>query len=281
MVWSPRSLPALLLLTALLLLAGCDGGEEKAQQPPPPDHPKDGALTDGAKGGAPKGGAPGENAAGGAVVESKTDAEALKDTPFELNQRLAVPPDFRAAYQRRALMVVEFIKEDPDSTRGVEYPQGMRPDEQVDRALDDLRGEYPQVEFFTYDIGRPGDTETSEELDRGEYGTLATQLDVGYTPFVAMLAPRGEGYVIENLFQRYVERGVLAQALFGLAASDVGGNSSDVEALLDRVELTESGGTVEYITVINEGDAEPDLSGFTLQVQDSKTGDPNDSGGRI
>jgi hypothetical protein len=143
---------------------------------------------------------------GGAVVESKTDAEALKDTPFELNQRLAVPPDFRAAYQRRALMVVEFIKVDPDSTRGVEYPQGMRPDEQVDRALDDLRGEYPQIEFFTYDIGRPGDAETSEELDRGEYGTLATQLDIGYTPFVAMLAPRGEGYAIENLFQGYVER---------------------------------------------------------------------------
>jgi hypothetical protein len=277
LVWSPRSLLALLLLTALLLLAGCGGGEDKAQQPPPPDPPKDGAP----KGGAPKGGAPGENAAGGAVVESKTDAEALKDTPFELNQRLAVPPDFRAAYQRRALMVVEFIKEDPDSTRGIEYPQGMRPDEQVDRALDDLRGEYPQVEFFTYDIGRPGDAETSEELDRGEYGTLATQLDVGYTPFVAMLAPRGEGYVIENLFQGYVERGVLDQALFDLAASDFGGNSSDVEVLLDRVELTESGGTVEYITVINEGDGEADLSGFTLQVQDPETGDTSDPGGRV
>ena len=106
-------------------------------------------------------------------------------------------------------------------------------------------------------------------------------MDVGYTPFVAMLAPRGEGYVIENLFQRYVERGVLAQALFGLAASDVGGNSSDVEALLDRVELTESGGTIEYITVVNEGDAEADLSCFTLQVQDPETGDTNDSGGRV
>jgi hypothetical protein len=285
LVWSPRSLPALLLLTALLLLAGC-GGEEKAQQPSPPDPPQDGAPTDDAKGGAPKGGAPkgaapGENTAGGAVVESKTDAEALKDTPFELNQRLAVPPDFRAAYQRRALMVVEFIKVNPDSTRGVEYPQGIRPDEQVDRALDDLRGDYPQIEFFTYDIGRPGDAETSEELDRGEYGTLATQLDIGYTPFVAMLAPRGEGYVIENLFQGYVERGVLDQALFDLAASHVGGNSSDVEVLLDRVELTESGGAVEYITVINEGDAEADLSGFTLQVQDPETGDTSDSGGRV
>ncbi len=273
MVWSPRSFLVLLLLAAFLLFfAGCGGGEEKAQQPPPPAPPKDGA---------PKDDAPGENTAGGAVVESKTSAEALKDTPFELNQRLAVPQDFRAAYQRRALIVVEFIKEDPDSTRGIKYPQGMRPDEQVDRALDDLRGEYPQVEFFTYDIGRPGDAEASEELDRGEYGTLATQLDVGYTPFVAMLAPRGEGYVIENLFQGYVERGVLDQALFDLAASDVGGNSSDVEVLLDRVELTESGGGIEYITVINEGDAEADLSGFTLQVQDPETGDTGDAGGRV
>jgi hypothetical protein len=66
-------------------------------------------------------------------------------------------------------------------------------------------------------------------------------LDVGYTPFVAMLAPRGEGCVIENLFQGYVERSALDQALFDLAASDVGGNSSNVEVLLDRVELTESG----------------------------------------
>ena len=74
----------------------------------------------------------------------------------------------------------------------------------------------------TYDIGRPGEAETSEELDRGEYGTLGTQLNAGYSPFVAMLAPRGEGYIVENLFQGYVERGVLEQALFDLVASDVG-----------------------------------------------------------
>jgi len=57
-------------------------------------------------------------------------------------------------------------------------------------------------------------------LDRGEYGTLGTQLNAGYTPFVAMLAPREE-YIVENLFQGYVERGVLEQALFDLVASDV------------------------------------------------------------
>ena len=126
----------------------------------------------------------------------------------------------------------------------------------------------------TYDIGRPGAAETSEELDRGEYGTLGTQLNAGYSPFVAMYpSPRGEGYIVINLFQGYVERGVLEQALFDLVTSDVGGNSSDAEVLLDPVELTESGGGVEYFTVNNEGDAEADLSGFTLQVQDSETGD--------
>jgi hypothetical protein len=99
-------------------------------------------------------------------------------------------------------------------------------------------------------------------------------LNAGYSPFVAMYpSPRGEGYIVENLFQGYVERGVLEQALFDLVASDVGGNSSDVEVLLDPVELTESGGGVEYFTVNNEGDAEAGLSGFTLQVQDSETGD--------
>jgi hypothetical protein len=35
---------------------------------------------------------------------------ALKDTLFKLTQRLAVPPNFGAAYQRRALIVVEFLK---------------------------------------------------------------------------------------------------------------------------------------------------------------------------
>ena len=118
-------------------------------------------------------------------------------------------------------------------------------------------------------------------MDRGEYGTLATQLNASYTPFVTMLAPRGKGYIVENLFQGYVERGVLEQALFDLVASDVGGNSSDVEVLLDPIEPTESGGDVEYFTVNNEGDAEADLSGFTLLVQDPETGDTGDCSGRI
>ena len=141
----------------------------------------------------------------------------------------------------------------------------------------ELRDKYPQVEFFYYDITEPGNAESSEELNQGEYGTLAAQLKVGYTPFIAMLAPRGEEYVVENLFQGYVERGVLDQALFDLASADVGGNSSDADLTLDRVELTESGGGIEYFTVINEGGEETDLSGFTLNVVDPETSGPDDA----
>ena len=64
------------------------------------------------------------------------------------------------------------------------------------------------------------------------------------------------------------------QAPFDLATSDVGGNSSDVEVLLDRVELTESGGAIEYIVVINEGDGEADLSGFTLRCKTPRPATP-------
>jgi hypothetical protein len=271
-----RGTSLFLVLATLLLIAGCGGGE-KAQEPPPAT-PKD---AKGGGGTTSPGGVPGGNTAGGSTVESTTGADALEDSPFELNQRQPVPPDFRAAYQRKALIVVVFIKEEPDSSRGIEYPQGIRPDEQVNEDLDDLREDYPQVEFFTYDITRPGNAESNEELDRGEYGTLAAQLEVGYTPFVAMLAPRGDRYVIENLFQGYVDRGVLNQALFDLTRNDTGGNSSDVDVGLDRVELAESGGGIEYFTVTNQGDEEADLSGFTLQVQDPDTGEVDDAGGGV
>ncbi len=88
-----------------------------------------------------------------------------------------------------------------------------------------------------------------------------------------MLAPRGEEYIVENLFQGYVERGVLDQALFDLTSTDVQGNASDIDVILDRVELTESGGGIEYFTVINEGSQEVDLSSFALVVVDPETGD--------
>ena len=266
------------MLVIFLLVAGCGGGEQKAQEPPPATPPQD---AEGDGGATPPAEAPGGNAAGGSTVESKTGAEALEDSPFELNQRQPIPPDFRAAYQRRALIVVALIKEEPDSSRGVAYPQGIRTDDQVNKDLDDLREDYPQVEFFTYDIARPGKAENSEDLGRGEYGTLAAQLKVGYTPFVAMLAPRGDRYVIENLFQGYVERGVLNQALFDLTRNDTGGNSSDVDVGLDRVELAESGGGIEYFTVTNQGDEDADLSGFTLRVQDPDTGEVDGSEGGV
>jgi hypothetical protein len=72
--------------------------------------------------------------------------------------------------------------------------------ELVNRYLTDLHGEYPQVEFFLRhrQARRGGDRRGPES---GEYATLAAQLEVGYPPFVAMLAPRGGEYVIENLFQ--------------------------------------------------------------------------------
>jgi len=203
-----------LVLAALILVASSCGGEEQAQPPPTPP----GDMVGGK--------APGGSTAGGSTVGSAAQAETLKDSPFSHNLQQPVPPDFRAAYQRKALIVVEFLKEKPDSSRGIDYPQGIGPDAQVDQSLTNLRSAYPQVEFFTYDIDKPGNATTSEDLDRGEYGTLAAQLGVGYTPFVVMLAPRGDEYLIKNRFQGYVERGVLDQALFDLTNVDVRGGTT-------------------------------------------------------
>lgn len=263
------SLRLLTILVVFLLAAGCGGDDEQAQPLPP--------APGGATGGPQKGGPPappGGNTAGGATVQGNAQAETLDDQTFTLNQRQPVPQDFRNAYQRKALIVVEFFQEGEDPF----YPQGLEVDDMVNSALRDLRNDYPEIEFFTYDITEPGDAETSEELDRGEYGTLAAQLDVGFTPFIAMMAPREEGYVIENLFQGYVEQGVLDQALFDLSRTEVGGNSSDVALDLEGLELTETGGGIEYITIANQGDEEIDLSGFTLSVQDPATGEI-DAGG--
>jgi hypothetical protein len=59
--------------------------------------------------------------------------------------------------------------------------------------LNHLDSAYPEIEFFSYEVSRPGEAESSEELYWGEYGTLAAQLEVGYKPFAAMLAPQGKG----------------------------------------------------------------------------------------
>jgi hypothetical protein len=251
-----RGLPARAgLFVALILIGlfsvGCGGGGEEATVPPP-------ATTTPAPAGPTT---TGEGTVG------LGQAETIRDVPFSLNTEQPVPPEFREAYQRRALISVQFYKvgEDPF------YPQGLEVDEQVRNSMEALRAQYPTVEFFSYDIDNPGTAETSEGLEPGQYGTLAAQLGVGYTPFVAMLAPSGDQYVITNLFQGYVPRPVLSQALFDLSAIEVEDNTSDLDVTLEQVELTETGGGIEYFTVQNRGRQPVNVQGFTLRVLDPET----------
>ena len=54
-------------------------------------------------------------AAGGEVTEGRvgiSQAEVLRDVPFTLNSEQPVPPDFAEAYQRQALIAVQFYKEE-------------------------------------------------------------------------------------------------------------------------------------------------------------------------
>lgn len=272
---------AFLCLLLVLLVEACGGGdgEEEAASPPPATTPgvAQGGGTSAAGGATTPAGA---NTTGGATVEANAQRETLEDSPFVLNLDQPVPADFRAAYQRQALIVVEFYKQGQDPF----YPQGMEVDQYVNEDLTSLQPEYEQVEFFTYDIANPGTAETSEELGRGQYGTLAAQLEVGFTPFVAMMAPRlegGEGYRIESLFQGYSERGVLDQALFDLTNNPAGGETSDVDLALGGVELTESGGGIEYFTVTNRGDSPVALDGFSVRSMDPTTAEisPGEGGG--
>ncbi|MGB3683866.1 MAG: hypothetical protein WA990_15425, partial [Rubrobacteraceae bacterium] len=208
--------------------------------------------------------------AGGETVGAG-QAETLGDIPFTLNQGQPVPPDFRAAYQRGALISVEFSKEGQDPF----YPQGLEVDDAVGSSLEDLQSDYPTIDFFSFDIDDPGTADTSEGLQAGEYGTLAAQLGVGYTPFIATLAPRDDEYIIENLYQGYVPQVVLNQALFDLSSADTEGNTSDVAADLSQIELTETGGGLEYFTVENRGERVINLQGFSLRVLDPETGQVN------
>lgn len=207
----------------------------------------------------------GETTAGGDAVgvgqQETTDSE-----PFVLNTDQPVPPDFLTAYQRQTLIVVEFYGSAADQF----YPQGLAPDENGTSTLQELRGEYPAVEFFSYDINDPGDVgaaaagETS--LDPGQYGTLAAQLNVGYTPFALTMAPSGDGYLILNRFQGYTPQPVLSQALYDLSRVEVEDNSSDIVLELNAVRLTDSGGGVEYFTVSNPSESRVDLQGFSLRM---------------
>lgn len=242
-------------LTLLLFAAACGGGEEEEAVDPPEVTEPD------AEAGTPE--------PGGTTVETGTQAERIVDTPFTLDEDLPIPPDFRAAYRREAPIAVQFYKED----QGAFYPQGLGVDQTVDQATRNLRVEYPQVEFFAYDIDEPGEGQTTEELQRGEYGTLAAQLGVGYTPYVAMLAPRGPEYYYEQVFQGYVPQEVLDQALFDLSGAATGDDAAGGGVILERAELSEDGNTLEYVTIGNLGADGASLEGYSLNVLDPETGD--------
>ena len=239
-----------LVLAFGLLLVGCGGSEEEAAVP-------EAEVPDAPSAVAP----PGES--GGVVEVGQGQAETLSDVPFTLNTEQPVPPNFSEAYGRRARIAVQFYKLEEDS---LDYPQGLSVDRGVRDAVENLSAQYPTIEFFSYDISSPGPAGGSGELEDSEYGTLAAQLGVGVTPFVAMLAPSGEGYVITNLFQGYTPEPVLSQALFDLAAVEVEDNTSDVGVRLETVELTDDGGGIEFFSVQNPTERQVNLRGFTLRV---------------
>jgi hypothetical protein len=243
----------------LTLLAGCGGGEEEATVPDPATPPATPpTITETSEVGAGQ-------------------AEAVRDVPFVLNTDQPVPPEFQEAYQRRALISVQFYKEGQDP---LGYPQGLEVDERVRSSVERLRARYPTIEFFGYDISNPGTAERSEGLEPGQYGTLAAQLGVGYTPFVAMLAPSGGAYVITNLYQGYVPTPVLSQALYDLSSVQVEDNTSDIDVVLEQLELTETGGGIEYVTIQNRSTRTVNLQGFSLRVLDPETAevDPDSPG---
>ena len=226
-----RSLPArigLFLGLILTLSVGCGGGGGGETTATPPATPA--AST--------------PAATGTGTTVGIGQAETLRDVPFSLNTDHPVPPDFREAYERRALISVQFYKLETDP---LGYPEGLDVDQKVRTTMDRLRTRYPTIEFFGYDIDNPGRADKSEGLEPGQYGTLAAQLGVGFTPFVAMLAPSGDQYVITNLYQGYVSPPVLSQALYDLSSVQVEDNTSDIDVVLEQLELTESGGGLEYV----------------------------------
>jgi hypothetical protein len=247
-----RAIHLALVFVCLFVFAGC--GSDESQTPVTPTQSPEATTPAGAP-------------AGNAVVGA-AQAESTKDEPFKLNTSQPVPPNFEEAYGRRARLVVQFYKLDQDS---LSYPQGLSVDRKVNKSMMRLSTKYPTIEFFTYGITNPGPVGDKQSLQPGEYGTLAAQLGVGITPFVAMLAPSGDEYVITNLFEGYVPRPVLSQALFDLAAVQVEDNTSDVNVTLEQIQTTDEGGGIEYFTVQNRGTQSVNLQGFTLRVLDPET----------
>jgi hypothetical protein len=242
-----------LTLGCLFVFAGCGGDESQA--PVTPSQSAETSIPEGT---------PTEN-----TVVGEGQAESTRDGAFKLNTSQPVPPNFEEAYGRRARLVVQFYKLDQDS---LSYPQGLSVDRKVNMFMMRLSTKYPTIEFFSYGIANPGPVGDEQSLQPGEYGTLAAQLGVGITPFIAMLAPSGDDeYVITNLFEGYVPRPVLSQALFDLAAVQVEDNTSDANVTLEQVQTTEEGGGIEYFTVQNRGTKSVNLQGFTLRVLDPET----------
>lgn len=259
-----RVWPALAAALVVALVAGCGGGEEEATTPAPTTPSNVASASPSAL--------IGETTAGAGV------SETLSDAPFVLNESQPVPMEFQSAYQRGSLIVVEFYKAGDDPF----YPQGLSPDATMNRFLGNLRSRYAEAEFFTYEISNHGEALTSEGLQPGQYGSLAAQLGVGYTPFVAMLAPQEDGgYVVENLFQGYVPRPVLNQALFDLAANETQANTSEVDVTLEQVDLTSDGSGIDFFTVENRSDEPVNLQGFSLRVLDPETGNVTQGSPRV
>ena len=238
-----------LVLACVWIIAGCGGGETDTTPTPTP---------------APAASSPPTETTTG-VGEGQ--AESTKDLPFKLNTDQPVPPNFEEAYGRRARIVVQFYKTTEDS---LSYPQGLSVDRDVDQSMQRLSTSYPTIEFFSYQISDPGPVDEKGGLQPGQYGTLAAQLGVGITPYVAMLAPSGDDYVITNSYQGYTPEPVLSQALFDLAAVQVEDNTSDVNVTLDQVQTSDEGG-IDYFTVHNRSGEQVNLDGFTLKVLDPET----------
>lgn len=248
------------------VISGCGGGDEEVTTAAPTS-PSTGTSASTA------------TAVSGGTTAGAGVSETLQDTPFVLDQEQPVPPEFESAYQRGSLIVVEFYKQGDSPF----YPQGLSADAAVDNYLGSLRAQYGEVEFFTYEISNHGSARTSDGLRPGQYGSLASQLGVGYTPFVAMLAPQEDGqYVIENLFQGYIPRPVLNQALFDLASNDTA-NASEVDVTLEQVDLTSDGGGIDFFTVRNNTRQSVNLQNFSLKVLDPQNAevDPAAPGAEI
>src|SRR5215210_5617861 len=243
-----------LILGCLFVFAGC--GSDESQAPVTPSQSTETSIPEGT---------PTEN-----TVVGEGQAESTKDEAFKLNTSQPMPPNFEEAYGRRARLVVQFYKLDQDS---LSYPQGLSVDRKVNMSMMRLSTKYPDIEFFSYGIENPGPVGEDQGLQPWEYGTLAAQLGVGITPFIAMLAPSGDEYVITNLFEGYVPRPVLSQALFDLAAVRVEDNTSDYAVTLEQVQTTDEGGGIEFFTVRNEGAKTVNLRNFTLKVLDPESGD--------